>query len=544
MSNLQRNFNIITVSSPEEYIAAFCDGYHFQSIVMDSSLNTELFRLLKEQYEAGCDEAHSYLYLLCLVSGLGCAEDVEAMVEPMRRLAEQGLDVAQNTMGGLYYAGQSVEKDFTLSLQYYEQSAAQGYPVAIYNLGLCYLNGNGIEQNFTQAEKLFLDASNQGYARAKGALARLYLNDKCGLYDEQKAIDFLKQAADAQERVSAFQLADYYRNGVFVEKDMSKAIQYYTIAATKGYLEAQKYLGKYYKDVQAKTSNSVQGINNSVMWLTAAAEQGDADSMVELAEVYNGNGAQKDCAKAFSYYFAAAEKQHVEATFQLGVCYRDGVGTEVNSAKAAEYFGRAAVMGHNNARNDLAVLYEKGEGVKRSQVHSTKLFMEAANSGHSIAQQNLAGKYARGEGVPRSNEMAAYWYARAVEGGWLDARNAAIEHYLTTGAGEKAVILKYINAIIESAHEPKKLVAKRQLAELLLHYTELEQCHEEAVTILQELMSAKNPPEQGKVMFLLGECYELGHGVPQSFGWAFDLWNRAATYYYDKSAVLALKRYF
>ena len=69
-------------------------------------------------------------------------------------------------------------------------------------------------------------------------------------------------------------------------------------------------------------------------------------------------GVEKDEIEAFEYYKKSAEKEYVDAQFQLGYCYDKGIGTEVNKEKAFELY-KVYEKGHKMAQKSLSLLYEK-----------------------------------------------------------------------------------------------------------------------------------------------------------------------------------------
>ncbi len=68
-----------------------------------------------------------------------------------RKAAEQGLAVAQFSLGALYDYGQGVRQDYAEALKWYRQAAEQGNPAAQSNLGIMYVNGKGVRQNLVVA---------------------------------------------------------------------------------------------------------------------------------------------------------------------------------------------------------------------------------------------------------------------------------------------------------------------------------------------------------------------------------------------------------
>ena len=68
-------------------------------------------------------------------------------------LADREHNVAQCTLGVLYYEGKGVEKDIQKAFELYVKAADQGNPAAQKNLGLFYEHGIVIERDCVQAAK-------------------------------------------------------------------------------------------------------------------------------------------------------------------------------------------------------------------------------------------------------------------------------------------------------------------------------------------------------------------------------------------------------
>jgi TPR repeat protein len=63
----------------------------------------------------------------------------------------------------------------------------------------------------------------------------------------------------------------------------------------------------------------------------------------------------------------------MNAKFQLGYCYDEGIGTDINKVKAFELYTVAAEKGNNEALYNLSFLYELGEGVNKDEKKAFKL---------------------------------------------------------------------------------------------------------------------------------------------------------------------------
>jgi TPR repeat protein len=83
-----------------------------------------------------------------------------------RPLAEQGNAEAQETLGGMYLAGNGVAQDSKEAVKWYRLAAAQGYRTASYNLGLMYEQGKGVARNSVLAYMWFDIGVAQGFVFA------------------------------------------------------------------------------------------------------------------------------------------------------------------------------------------------------------------------------------------------------------------------------------------------------------------------------------------------------------------------------------------
>ena len=69
----------------------------------------------------------------------------------------------------------------------------------------------------------------------------------------------------------------------------------------------------------------------AVKWYTLAADRGFADAQNNLGVCYeNGNGVAKSYAEAVKWYKLAAEQGDSIAQNNLGVCYANGEGVDQN----------------------------------------------------------------------------------------------------------------------------------------------------------------------------------------------------------------------
>lgn len=112
----------------------------------------------------------------------------------------------------------------------------------------------------------------------------------------------------------------------------------------------------------------------------------NAQELYELAmkHIY-GDGVPEDNELATSLLMQAHDMGHVEATYNLGICYHYGFGTDVNLKKAFE------------------------------------LYLESANKGYGKGQELVGRFYNRGIHVKQDRGKAEYWLTKAMESSDIEA---------------------------------------------------------------------------------------------------------------------------
>ena len=143
----------------------------------------------------------------------------------------------------------------------------------------------------------------------------------------------------------------FYGRGV--EKNLSRAFEWYMTAAHLKSTGAQASLGHCYFNGYGCTKDYAQ----AVRWYTLAAEKGNPMAMSDLGYCYlNGYGVEKDETLAIRWIGRAAEAGHAVAQTLLGECYLTGTGVPANPVQAAHWLQRAADKGNRRAKTLLETL--------------------------------------------------------------------------------------------------------------------------------------------------------------------------------------------
>jgi uncharacterized protein len=94
---------------------------------------------------------HCRLVLAMVVFGLAAQSARAQSLADIEAQANQGIAVAQATLGTLYASGQDVPQDYTKAIYWYKKAASQGFAGAEYYLGVSYDTGQGVPQDYTKA---------------------------------------------------------------------------------------------------------------------------------------------------------------------------------------------------------------------------------------------------------------------------------------------------------------------------------------------------------------------------------------------------------
>ena len=154
------------------------------------------------------------------------------------------------------------------------------------------------------------------------------------------------------------------------------------------------------------------------------ANAGDVDAQFNLGALYeNGLGEPADAGKAARWYRAAAERRLDLARLALARLQRTGALEPDPEEDQIKLLETAARRGLAEAQYELGVAYDRGLGVTQNHATAAGWYQRAAEQGLTDAQYNLATLFDEGLGTPHDGAMARYWYLRAADAGQPRAMN-------------------------------------------------------------------------------------------------------------------------
>lgn len=192
-------------------------------------------------------------------------------------------------------------------------------------------------------------------------------------------VDELVKRASQEDPIAQITLGGMFESGHGVDKDTTKAIDYYKSAADQ---------------------NNPIGLNC-------------------LAVISYRRGALREYnAPAMKNLQMAADLKDPVAQNNLGYCYLMAVGVELNYKKARELFELSAEQGYPYAIINLSDMYRCGLRVPKDLKKAFDLIHAAAEQGDSTAQNRLGYMYQEGIGVPKDFDKGLESFQAAFKQGY------------------------------------------------------------------------------------------------------------------------------
>ncbi len=261
-----------------------------------------------------------------------------------------------------------------------------GQPETDLELGKIYFSGKGVNKNLSRAKHYFKRAAKEYFSEAKLWLALWPVYVKRSKAKQPKAFEQVAELAKTDYPFAQYALASLYEKGIGTEKDPQQSIKWLTRAAYAPVPVplAQTRLARYYQ----------QGY-----------------------EPYLAPDKQK----AFELFLAAAQAEEQEAAYYVAQLYAQGEGTEKNEARAFYFMRQAARQHVVEAQIALSQFYQDGIGVQPDSYGVFKWMYEAARQDNAYAQEQTALNYLHGTGVAKNHQEALNWAEKAQKNGGKNA---------------------------------------------------------------------------------------------------------------------------
>jgi len=179
------------------------------------------------------------------------------------------------------------------------------------------------------------------------------------MFGRKESLWKLKRSAKAGNCEAAFEVGACYLNGINVDKDIDKAVEFFKLGAEHGSPGAAMALGDMLECSYINGNNErICDFDTAFILFNMAANGGLAAGSYRMGIMYKaGRGAPQDMEKAFQLILEAASKGLDQANMTLYHMYKDGCGTEPDMNKALECLNMAAEKGNEEAISKLQDLF-------------------------------------------------------------------------------------------------------------------------------------------------------------------------------------------
>jgi len=229
-------------------------------------------------------------------------------------------------------------------------------------------------------------------AEAFFTLGMKYHYGKMGLaQDANKAWELTNRSAELGSVRARYNIAVAFHSGDYemgVEKNTSKAVHHYKLAAIGGHERARLWLGIIeMSNGHINYAMKQKNWKKSFEMVSRAAELGSINAHYDLSNLYyKGEGVKKDVSKAIHHWKLAAIGGHEIANHNLGnIEYRNG-----NKNQAMKHYMIAARAGEDNSLKKVGDGYKSGHVTKDDYAATLRAYQmsvdEMKSEQRSIAQ--------------------------------------------------------------------------------------------------------------------------------------------------------------
>ena len=375
-----------------------------------------------------------YNYALCIIVGL-CDKDLSdsEKFDWLQKAARGGCTDAQLRLGHLYFNGKGVKQDFKRSLLWFFMGAANGNYEALNNLSSLIYIGCGTKDNAKLAISLMQISAVKGKNPAAMLnYGRIIIKGVEAPKDEKLGFDLMVKSAESNDSDAYQEVGELYEKGIGCEKDYDKALYWYSRSVE------QKSQGS---DLSAKAIERIHAIQNGGVVQEEPADDEQQETLKKPQEqdlslakqmykkgiaYQNGNGVEKDDAKAYDCFCKAAEMGYPDAYMEKGVALFSGIGVKQDTEECVIAFLNGATAGSDDALFDLALLLEDGKYIPQNYDLMDLFLFTAADNGNGPSCMRLGYNYYVGRGVEKNYEKSFEYTKKAVDVGYMDAvRNLA-----------------------------------------------------------------------------------------------------------------------
>lgn len=216
--------------------------------------------------------------------------------------------------------------------------------------------------NSMEIDQMITDLRNSELAKDLARLGFLYREGIGVEKNYNKALQYFISAALEGDSFAEYNLGYMFSRGLGVKKDPEKALHYYKTASRKGDVYAQHNMGTLY--AKREQYFLEYDFEIAVEWFEKAAAKGYINSQIALGRLYKERGdwtlnkkRQRSLYEKAVYWFNLASKQNSsKAQFELASCYEFGKGTEKDLEKSKYWYKKACTNDYYKSCRKLLII--------------------------------------------------------------------------------------------------------------------------------------------------------------------------------------------
>lgn len=419
--------------------------------------------------------------------------NIELAIKNLHESSKNGSHLADYKLGVIYHELPKY-RNLELAVAYFQKSSRRGNENACFKLGYFYERGYGVKVNDVLAFEHYLKAANMGHFGAMYRVGAYYEKGSPVEINQVKALDYYKIAAFGKNPFSQMKYGEMINDDDHSKYWYEEAFQNFIVESDRGNYKATIELAKCYNYVTG-TKKSIhvfkEHLHLAKMQLLSAIKNGDLEAEYELGLFYEeGLGEDREDEIASKYYLSAAEKGHVIAQYKVGM---DNI-QNFHVDKAIDWFKKAHERGYVDATFQLAIIYNSEYyGVKDPSL-AFSYFEEASKLQHASSYYELSKFYLNNNSfIDQNHKKAHELLLKALK------RGHPIAYYKYALFAEQGLIKGVSEAEIQNFY-----------------------------TNAFELLSKNLDSQPSSYSYYLGLCYERGLGVEKSIKLALKFYKKAA----------------
>ncbi len=479
--------------------------------------------------------------------GLGFNQDYSEALSYYQKASEANDSYADYRIAKMYIKGEGVNADI-INAEKYLLKAINRVTLANYDLAELYENNPETFQKSSDTiyslyqkalDELLQQEQNSHDAFTEIRIASMYLNGKGTNINIDEAVKWFEKSAEQGNPDAAYQLGYIYSSEKYALSDIAKSNKYYA-AALSDYEKAEEEnsnataeyrIGLIYLNGLGVDKN----IDKAVHWFSKSTSNGNASAAYKLAVLYDeGTEVTKNPEKAFLFYQLSSELGNPYANYKLG-----NISLENSDIpQAIKYFEQAADNNISHAWYRLGQIYSDTEYGVLDAEKANVCYGNALQQYISDYQENpddfiayrIGQMYFNAQGTVQDIPQSIAWFEKSAEQGNPDAAyQLGIIHsqpdsdFFDTNKANDYFSFA-LNSYLNSETEQKNSTTEYRLGKMFLSGQGTEKDIDKAVKWFEKALVNENI----NAAYQLGKIYYSGTDVPQNLRRAEEFFKMSA----------------